>query len=245
MESVDVVLLTLNSERKLQACLDSVYASVYVANLIVVDGGSTDRTLSILERFNRRFGNVHVIHDRGTRATARQKGIESVTADWFVFVDSDVVLCRNWQKKAMAYVQKDVGAVWGIEVWSTLKNVRALKLFLRVTRKIFDLRGGTHDTLIRLEAVRGIQIPMNLHIFEDAFIMEHISKKGFRVVACYDPFCIHYRPEAVWTLKGSLSLVADALRFGTPLVIAKLLFAYGFYTAYSVGQLFLGRHRGQ
>jgi glycosyltransferase involved in cell wall biosynthesis len=240
MESVDVVLLTLNSERKLEDCLKSVYQNVPVSQLIAVDGGSTDRTLQILNQFNSKYGNVKVISDKGTRATARQKGIENVAADWFIFVDSDVVLCKDWYQKAKAYVDADVGAVWGIEVWSTIQNPKTVKFFLWVTRKIFDLRGGTHDTLVRTSAVRDIKIPWNLHVFEDAYIKDHITNKGCRVVACYNPFCIHYRPRNVWTLKGSLDIIVDSLRYGSPKLIMKLLFAYGFYAAYAVSQIFSG-----
>ena len=238
MESADVILLTMNSERKLEECLTSVYRNVPVKQLIAVDGGSTDRTMEILNNFNRIYGNVKILHDKGTRATARQKGIQSVTADWFVFVDSDVVLCRDWHRKATQHVDSRVGAVWGIEVWSTIRSQATLKLFLQVTRKIFDLRGGTHDTLVRTEAVRDIQIPPELHVFEDAYIRDWIASKGYRIVACYDPYCIHYRPDAVWTLRGSLSIVADALRYGGAKLLVKLAFAYGFYTAYSMHQLF-------
>ena len=237
MDTVDVVLLTFNSERMLRECLDSVYQNIPVGRLIVVDGYSTDRTLEILEDFKERYGNVDLIKDRGTRSTARQKGIEHVKADWFVFVDSDVVLCKDWFKRAASYVKKDVGAVWGIEVWSTIKKVSTLKLFLLITRKIFDLRGGTHDILIRTASVRGIKIPKKLHVFEDAFIKEYIEK-GWKVLGCYVPFCIHYRPRSVWTLRGSLSLVVEALRFGDFRMITKLFFAYWFYAGYSVFQLF-------
>jgi len=237
MDGVDIVLLTLNSERKLEACLASVYANVPVAKLIAVDGGSTDGTLKIFSDFNRRYGNVQVIHDKGTRATARQRGIDAVTSEWFVFVDSDVVLCKDWYKKAQNLVSDDVGAVWGTEVWSTLKDPRALKMFLLVTRKIFDYRGGTHDTLVRTSVVRDIRIPADLHVFEDAYIKDYIAGKGYRVVPAYDPFCIHYRPESVWTFKGSLNLIVDAIRHSTLRLFAKLLLAYGFYTVYSVSQL--------
>jgi glycosyltransferase involved in cell wall biosynthesis len=238
VDSVDVVLLTLNSDRKLKDCVSSVYQNVPVKRLIVVDGGSTDQTLEILEEFNREFGNVKIIHDKGTRATARQKGIEAVTSDWFIFVDSDVVLCKDWYKKALAYVDKDVGMVWGIEVWSIIGNPRTLKLFLLVTRKIFDLRGGTHDTLIRTQAVKDIKVPWDLHVFEDAYIKDWVEKKGYRIVACYSPFCIHYRPDNVWTLRGSLGLIVDALRYGSSTLMVKLLLAYGFYSAYSISQMF-------
>jgi glycosyltransferase involved in cell wall biosynthesis len=238
--SVDVVVLTKNSERKLRACLESVYRNVPVARLIAVDGYSDDGTLQILGEFNKKYSNVTVIHDHGTRATARQKGFEAVRTEWFMFVDSDVVLCQDWYEKAKKYVQPDVGAIWGIEVWSTIKNPKTLKLFLMTTRKIFDVRGGTHDTLIRTEAVRDMKIPRGLHVFEDAYIKDWVSAKGFRVVACYVPFCIHYRPQTVWTLRGSLGLMAEAFRFGHPRLIAQLISAYGFYTVYSVYQLLMG-----
>lgn len=243
MESVDVVLLTKDSERALAKCLDSLYSNVPVNRLIAVDGYSTDGTLSILEKFNKKYGNVKVVFDQGTRASARQKGIENVKTDWFIFIDSDVVLCNGWYNKALKFVDSKVGAVWGTEVWSTIKNPAMLRLFLVVTRKIFEVRGGTHDTLVRTATVKDIQIPNELHVFEDAFIKDWIESKGYKVVACYDPFCIHYRPESVWTLKGSLGLVAEALRLGSPRLISKLLFAYGFYTAYSIYQLFNGNKK--
>jgi glycosyltransferase involved in cell wall biosynthesis len=242
MESVDVVLLTLNSDRKLRDCLESVYRNVPVNQLIAVDGGSTDQTLNILQEFNLKHGNVKIINDKGNRATARQKGIESVKTNWFIFVDSDVVLCRDWYRKVLKQVNKDVGAVWGIEVWSNIQNQKTLKLFLWLTRKIFDLRGGTHDTLVRTEAIRGIKIPQDLHIFEDAYIRSWV-KRRYRVIACYDPFCIHYRPKTVWTLRGSLDLIVDSLRYGNVLIVGKLIFAYGFYTAYSISQIFSSKSR--
>jgi glycosyltransferase involved in cell wall biosynthesis len=237
---VDVVLLTKNSQRVLEKCVESIYQNVPVGQLIVVDGYSEDKTLKILNQFNEKYHNLKIVFDRGTRATARQKGISQVGTDWFMFVDSDVVLCKDWYKKAQKYVLEDVGAVWGIEVWSTIHNPKTLKLFLMVTRKIFEVRGGTHDTLIRTDLVKDIQIPKNLHVFEDAYIKNWVTSKGYRVVACYNPFCVHYRPRSVWTLGGSLGLVAEAFSLGHPRLIGKLLLAYGFYTAYSMYQL-LGR----
>jgi glycosyltransferase involved in cell wall biosynthesis len=245
MGSVDVVLLTKNSERVLEKCLASVYENVPVNQLIVVDGYSTDGTLKILDRFNNKYHNVKVTLDKGTRATAREKGIRQVTTDWFMFVDSDVVVCQNWYKKALKHLDKTSGAVWGIEVWSTIQNQATLKMFLRVTRKIFDLRGGTHDTLIRTDLVKDIRIPRNLHVFEDAYIKDWITNKGYRVVACYNPYCIHYRPDNVWTVRGSLNIIVDAVRFGSLKLLGKLVFAYGFYSAYSVYQLLMNNKPGK
>jgi glycosyltransferase involved in cell wall biosynthesis len=234
MESVDVVLLTKNSERTLEKCLTSIYRNVPVRKLIVVDGYSNDKTLDILRAFNEKYKNIVIIQDYGTRSTARQKGIGKVETEWFMFVDSDVELCQNWFKKAKIFMGKDVGAIWGIEVWSDIRNPTTLKWFLLITRKIFEIRGGTHDTLIRRDAIKDIKIPSFLHVFEDAYISQWIKSKGYKVIACYSPYCIHYRPSEVWTLRGSLNLIIDAIRCGKATLIFKLTFAYGFYTAYSI-----------
>jgi len=243
---VDVVIITKNSEHMLNECLKSVYKNVPVNRLIIVDGYSTDKTLEIVREFQKKHGNVLVIQDKGNRATARQKGIDQVKTEWFMFVDSDAVLCEDWFKKAEKYVGKNVGAIWGIEVWSTIQNPAILKIFLWITRKIFDLRGGTHDTLIRTGLVKDIEIPKVLHVFEDTYIKDWITQKGYKLIACYDPYCVHYRPAGVWTIRGSLNIIADAIRMGRLTLLVKLTFPYGFYTAYSMYQLFAkkARHGG-
>src|SRR4030067_59662 len=238
MDSVDVVLLTKNSEKVLEKCLTSVYENVPVNQLIVIDGYSIDKTIDILSSFNKKHHNVKITYDKGTRATAREKGIRQVKTDWFMFIDSDVVVCKNWYQKALKHLDKSAGGVWGIEVWSTIQNEATLKMFLWITRKIFDLRGGTPDTLVRTDLVKDIVIPKNLPVFEDAYIKDWINKKGYKVVACYNPYCIHYMSKDVWTLRGSVNIIADAVRFGSFKLLFKLVFAYGFYTAYSVFQLF-------
>lgn len=235
--SVDVVLLTKNSDRKLKECLDSVYRNIPVARLIAVDGYSKDKTLDILGLFSEKYHNVKIIMDKGNRATARQKGIAAVNTEWFLFVDSDVVLCDDWFKKAQEYITTDVGLVWGTEVWSTIGSAAAMKIFLVLTRKIFEVRGGTHDTLIKTALVKDIDIPKKLHVYEDAYIKDWVERKGFRAVPCYIPFCIHYRPPGVWTIKGSVGLFAEAMTLGDPKVIGKLLAAYAFYTGYALYQV--------
>ncbi|MCJ7762020.1 glycosyltransferase family 2 protein, partial [Candidatus Bathyarchaeota archaeon] len=75
---IDIVVLTKNSDRRLRECLESVYANVPVNNLIVVDNYSTDKTLEILSEFEKKHRNIIVIQDKGTRATARNKGLRRV-----------------------------------------------------------------------------------------------------------------------------------------------------------------------
>ena len=64
----------------------------------------------------------------GSRAKARTEGIRSVTTDWFLFVDSDVVLCKDWYKKVQADLKGGVAAVWGLNV-DVIPNVADRGLF--------------------------------------------------------------------------------------------------------------------
>ncbi|MEM3190244.1 MAG: glycosyltransferase [Candidatus Bathyarchaeia archaeon] len=238
-DKVDVAILTKNSERMLEKCLFSVYENVPVNRLIVVDGYSIDSTIEILRKFQQKYGNVEIIRTHGTRGYARQIAIKHVETEWFMFVDSDVVLCKNWFKKALRLIREDVGAIWGMEVWSTFLRERRsiLELFMRVNMKVFEQRGGTHDILIRKDALKGIKIPWQLHTYEDAYIKDWIVRSGFRVIPTYDPYCIHYRPEKAWTIKGSIEIAAGDLPHAVKR--PQLIAAYAIFTGVVMRQIFI------
>jgi glycosyltransferase involved in cell wall biosynthesis len=207
MQQVDVVMLTKNSEHMLSKCLSSIYQNVPVKNLIVIDGFSTDRTLQILDKFNKKYGNISLFQMDGSRAKARTEGIRRVSSDWFMFVDSDVLLCKDWFKKAQADIASDVGAVWGsnIDVIPNVKDKRILKLQSIVARQCFYLRGGMHDTLILRKAVEGIKIPEHLHTYEDAFIVQWIEEHGRKVLVGSNIYCLHYKPPNNWNLQNGFA----------------------------------------
>ena len=228
MEPIDVVMLTKNSDHLLSECLKSIYENAPVRRLIVVDGSSTDDTLKIMDEFNKKYGNVKIITENGSRAKARTRGIREVETEWFMFADSDVILCKDWFEKAEKQIDKNVGAIWGlnIDVIPNVKNKLFLKSLALVARECFNLRGGMHDTLIRRELVENINIPEKLHAYEDAYIVNWIKKKGYKVVVGDDIYCLHYRPSEDWKWKESLSLAALEIKCG---LIYSHTFRYAFY----------------
>jgi len=241
MEKVDVVMLTKNSEHLLNACLNSIYGNLPIRRLIVVDGFSTDNTLKIIKEFNKKYGNVKIITEKGSRAKARERGIEEVKTEWFMFADSDVILCKDWFKRAEKYMDKDVGAVWGlnIDIIPNVKNKLFLKSLALVARQCFNLRGGMHDTLIQHELVRDIRIPEQLHAYEDAYIINWIRKKGYKVTVGDDIYCLHFRPSGNGNLRKSISLAAQEIKCGLIYShIVKYAFYYPFFVFYWFLQLF-------
>jgi glycosyltransferase involved in cell wall biosynthesis len=241
MKPVDVIILTKNSERLLRKCIDSVYRNVPINSLIVVDGYSTDNTVQIVKEFQEKYGNVIFVQDKGTRGAARQEAMNRVKSDWFMFVDSDVVLSENWFVKAEKLIKDDIGAIWGIEIWSVLRKMKILNLFERVTLKIFEKRGGTHDLLVRRKAIEDIQVPNHLHTYEDAYIKSWICKKGYKVIGVYEPYCIHFRPNTVWTIGQNISFMVSDLKFAVR--SPWLLLSYGFYASIVTYQIMSHKFR--
>jgi glycosyltransferase involved in cell wall biosynthesis len=200
--AIDVVLLTKNSlEPCLKECVNSVYANVPVNRLIVVDGGSKDGTLDLVQKYKR----VEVIEDsHGNRATARQKGIDAAETTWHLHVDSDVVLCKNWFKAAEGHLKPNVGAIWGVTIPKDKHVFNIAKSMALLYRKnVLDWimqqqhlkRYLTHDTLLRTDAVKDIKIPADLHIWEDHYIGQHVVSKKYDWLKTRDPCCIHYFHE--------------------------------------------------
>jgi glycosyltransferase involved in cell wall biosynthesis len=238
MDPIDVVMLTKNSEHILNKCLTSIYENVPVKRLIVVDGSSTDSTLKIMNELNEKYGNVKIITENGSRAKARERGIQEVETEWFMFADSDIILCKDWFIKAEKCIADDVGAVWGLNV-DVIPNVKSkvvLRSLMLVARKCFDLRGGMHDTLIRRELVGGIKIPEQLHAYEDAYIVNWIKKKGYKAVIGDSIYCLHYRPSEDWNLKESISLAALEIKCG---LAYSHIFRYAGYYPFFVFYWFL------
>jgi len=210
MERVDVVVLTKNSERLLEACLESVYGNVPIKRLIVVDGFSTDSTLKILGEFDKKYGNVKVIAEKGSRGKARQRGIQEVETRWFMFVDSDVILCKDWFKKASRYIREDVGAIWGVDIPGDVESKFMTNILQWMEARVFDIRGGCHDILIRYDVVKDIKIPSELHVLEDAYIKEWITGKNYKVIISYTSYCKHFKTmESLLSKENMLSTLFE------------------------------------
>ena len=196
---IDVVVLTKNSEKTLERCLDSILGNVPLNRLIAIDGGSSDKTVKILEKFN---AEIHM--DQGNRATARQKGIGLVETEWFAFVDSDVILCENWYNKVSKFIGLEVGAISGIEHLPFVKSWH--RLYNNASFLLTFKRGValTQNGLIRLKAVKNIEIPKDLHWFEDDYILKHIRRMGWKYIVTPQAYGIHLRSEKHWSISEIL-----------------------------------------
>jgi glycosyltransferase involved in cell wall biosynthesis len=94
---ISIIIPTYNSEAVLTSCLDSISHQSYpFVELIIVDGNSTDSTLSIAKRYSSNYKNVRWISesDKGIY-DAMNKGIALAKGEWIYFLGSDDKLADN------------------------------------------------------------------------------------------------------------------------------------------------------
>ena len=199
--TIDVVLLTKNSMKPcLPECIASLYKNVPVKRLLVIDNNSNDGTIEFLKH----FPNVKIVQDSGNRATARQLGIELCETEWFMFLDSDVVLEEGWFQAAEKYIaDANIGAIQGATIQNVERNIADFEKVMKTVRKWFgglttrtflepEQRGYTGDILIKAELVKDIRIPTYLDIFEDHYIKKWIENKGYIFFRAQDMICHHH-----------------------------------------------------
>jgi len=101
LEPVDVLLPTLDAAIYLEKCLDSVYREIPVNRVIVIDGGSKDKTVEILNKYPRM--EIHVRPDIRTTGKCLEFAFTRVTTPWIVFMDADIELPTGWYDEMLKH----------------------------------------------------------------------------------------------------------------------------------------------
>jgi len=100
--TISVITICFNSAATIEETINSVLGQDY-ANIdyVIIDGGSTDGTLDIIERYGERLGYFKSEPDKGI-SDAFNKGVKHSKGDLIVIINSDDVLCPGSLKKVAA-----------------------------------------------------------------------------------------------------------------------------------------------
>jgi cellulose synthase/poly-beta-1,6-N-acetylglucosamine synthase-like glycosyltransferase len=110
---ITVIVPAYNEEKVIQTTIESLLATDYPdKEIIVVDDGSTDKTLEIARRYS---DKIKVIHkENGGKASALNQGLLYATGDIVAVVDADTIIGHSSLKHiAKALVDENVVAVAG------------------------------------------------------------------------------------------------------------------------------------
>lgn len=103
--SLSVAIPTHNEEANLAACLDRLLNQTRaVDEIIVVDNGSTDRTLDIAHAYADRHGAVRVVEESTLGVHhARRRGLDCGTSELLAKVDADTRVPRDWAETGLRF----------------------------------------------------------------------------------------------------------------------------------------------
>ena len=109
---VSIIIPTYNGSETIQQTLESVLLQEYTNyEIIIVDDGSTDNTVSLVETF---IPSARIIeqHNQGTLA-ARQTGIDEAQGDLIALLDQDDLWFKNYLRSEVNVLQKhpEIGLV--------------------------------------------------------------------------------------------------------------------------------------
>ena len=163
---VDVIIRTRNSDEFLQQCLESVLGEIPVRKIIVVDSGSTDRTLEIASSFEK----VEIyIKPELNLGQATKFGFTKAQTEWVAVIDSDIILRKGWFDE-MKVSLDDSDAVEGCRI----DHYR-----IDVPVECGKLRYGVFgQTLLKRRPV--LDMDLDLPHGEDAAIKYNFEKSGLR-----------------------------------------------------------------
>jgi glycosyltransferase involved in cell wall biosynthesis len=168
---IDVVVCTLNDEKTIEECLDAIEQDIPINYLIIVDGGSSDKTKEIIH--NHHLAKKVKFYERPdlNLGESRAFAFTKVTTDFFALIDSDIVIHKGWFKEMVKSIKKDVGVV---ESGRTTHYTIPSKYGEEIDRGLFG------QNIIRTKAVESISIEdLNVLCNEDNLTRYYIQREGY------------------------------------------------------------------
>jgi len=135
-QTLSVIIITRDEEDRIGRCLESVKA--LADEIIVLDSGSTDRTLEIVAAYTDKYFST----DWPGYGVQKQRALAKAQCDWVLSIDADEALDREMQRWVVDFQmqdQRDVVGVklpWGVTVYGKrLDYGRSARAPLRLVKR--------------------------------------------------------------------------------------------------------------
>lgn len=180
---LQIIVSVFNGEDYIKACVDSVLnqKTNYKWQLIIINDGSTDKTLEILEKYKDERLKVISQENRGFSG-GRNRGLEQMSSRYLMFVDADDLMEDGAIEHLLSFAyENDLDIVEG-NFYTFKKNKKRKKSFYSdkiVTEPISSLRGYPWGKVIKTDMFKNIQYPCG-YWFEDSiftFLLYPLTSK--------------------------------------------------------------------
>ena len=172
---ISIIIPTLNSETDLPETLRSLFEGVennLIRELIISDGGSTDKT-----RFIASEVGACIVEGPCGRGLQISKGVDKSRGDWILILHADTSLSPDWSVEFLQKIDKNFSYYFKLKFKSKSLFARTLEYWAQIRSKFLGLPYGDQGLLIHrdlLDAVGGF--PKN-RILEDVILAGKLKGK--------------------------------------------------------------------
>jgi glycosyltransferase involved in cell wall biosynthesis len=178
--SIAVVTVNLNNVNGLIKTINSLINQTDKKfEFIIIDGGSTDGSFKIIEKYKKHIDYWVSEIDKGVY-NAMNKGLEKVTSDYCLFLNSgDYLYDEKTLEKVKQQITKGVTLIYGSIKWEDSNIIwnpkKDLKAFEMTTKSVIPHQGAFFNTLF-LKKLNGYK--ENFKVISDWGIMLEIIGLG-------------------------------------------------------------------
>lgn len=171
-------LIVKNEEECIEKCLESV--KQHVNEIVLVDTGSTDRTVELAGKYADRIANFKWVNDF---SKARNFSLECATNDWIFIIDADQAVIE-WNDKAIdSFIcgsdQHKVGSVKIISCFDD--NGYGKKVAERQTqllnKKYHCFKGSIHEQVTALDGSPFERVEVDITLSHTGYTNDEIKRK--------------------------------------------------------------------
>lgn len=109
-ELISIIIPVYNGEGEIEKCLNSIFEQTYKNyEVVVVNDGSTDKTLEILKKYKEKYKKkINIINQENKgQAVARNNGIKKVNGKYITFLDADDYFDKNFLKNLYNNIEEN------------------------------------------------------------------------------------------------------------------------------------------
>ena len=196
---ISIVIPTLNSQNTIRETLVSLFEGFeagMVRELIVVDGGSSDKTKEIVLACGGKF-----IASRASRGSQLSTGVNLAKGDFIFILHSDSVLEVDWSKNIKKYFNLEAGYYCRLSF--DIKHPLALmtSTFANARSKIFNLPYGDQGLLISRKLLMENGGYSSIPIMEDVELALRLKGKLYCIPIVITTSSRKYREQG-WFRQG-------------------------------------------
>lgn len=187
---LSIIIPVYNAENYLQKCLESVFnqdLSLQNYEVICINDGSTDASLSILNKFQEGNTNLKVVstENKGP-AHARNRGLENAKGKYITFLDSDDQIYSNTLSEILNKLEEEeieilYPMIHFFDEKDNLLEKSKIENNSKINTGLLQERRTLTATFYKRELVGEIRFPEEVLVGEDTVFNASVQSKAQRV----------------------------------------------------------------